>query len=90
MRIERRHNLGKEQARERVQKLLDRWGDKGISHHWEDNVATIEGSVIGIKFGAKIIVEDEIVWCEGKDPPFFVRKRAIEYIERKMNESFGD
>ncbi len=88
MRIERPHNLGKEEAKKRVQTLLDRWGAKGIKHEWNGDVAKIEGSVIGYKFGANIIVEDTCVYCEGKDPPFFVRRRAEEYIARKMDECF--
>ena len=88
MRIERPHNLGKEEAKKRVQALLDRWGEKGIKHEWQGDVATIMGSVIGYKFGAAITVEENRVFCEGKDPPFFVRRRAEDYIARKMDESF--
>ena len=59
MKFDVNHSLSKDQARERVQKLMTYWGDKyGVKSEWNGDQASVLGKVMGINLEANFEVRD--------------------------------
>ncbi|MBA1230925.1 polyhydroxyalkanoic acid system protein [Pseudomonas viridiflava] len=56
--VERPHSLGREQAREKAEQLVEKLADKyGLAHEWVGDTVRLEGK--GAK--GKVEVEDELI-----------------------------
>jgi len=68
------HQLGKEQAIERVKnfagKILDRYQDqaKDVQHSWEDNKLQFSFRTMGMNFKGALTVEEDVINVEGELP----------------------
>jgi putative polyhydroxyalkanoate system protein len=87
MKFDVNHSLSKDQARERVQKLMTYWGDKyGVKSEWNGDQASVLGKVMGINLEANFEVRDGQVSGEGTDPGMLLRGQAKKYIQGKFDE----
>lgn len=87
MKFDVNHSLSKDQARERVQKLMTYWGDKyGVKSDWNGDQASVLGKVMGINLEASFEIRDGQVCGEGTDPGMLLRGQAKKYIQKKFDD----
>lgn len=87
MKLEIAHTLSAEDARARVQALLDYWTRKyGVKASWAGDKATFLGNVMGVKFDGHLTVTASRVGGEVTDPGMLLRGQTQKYLQRK----FGD
>lgn len=85
--IEQDHTFSRDQARERVQQLLDYWAQRfGVRRHWRGDVAYVQGHVMGVSIDARLVVGDHHVEARASDPGFLVRGAALDYVHRKLRK----
>lgn len=81
------HTFSREEARVRVQQLLDYWSKRfGVRRNWRGDVAEVRGHVMGVVFNARLVVHDHEVRAEASDPGFLVRGVALDYVHRKLRK----
>jgi hypothetical protein len=81
------HTLGLEEAKVRVNGLLDYWTRKyGVKIAWTGDKATFDGKVMGIHFSGYLTVLAQKVSGEASDPGMLLRGQATKYLVKK----FGD
>lgn len=86
MKFDVSHSLPKDEAKQRVQKLVDYWGDKyGVKCTWEGEKARVNGKVMGITLDANFEVKEGCVIGEGTDPGMLLRGQAKKYIQGKID-----
>jgi len=86
MKFEVPHQLSKDQARERVNRLFEYWGRKyGIQSDWSGDRAHLSGKVMGIGIDARLEVTFRAVSGEASDPGFLLRDKARRYLTDKFN-----
>lgn len=84
------HGLGKEEARMRVNRLLDYWARKyGLRAEWQGDSAKLNGKAMGITINAQLQIDDQKVGGEATDPGFLFREKARKYLTEKF-ESYLD
>ena len=86
IRIEHPHELGLDEARERIRALADYLRNKYSIHStWTGtNEARFQGSVLVVKFDVNVVVEDKRVVLDGKDPGMLWRNKAKDYLHHKL------
>ena len=81
------HSLPKDEAKKRVQQLVDYWGQKyGVKCQWNGDQASVSGRVMGITLDANFEVREGLVCGEGTDPGMLLRNKAKQYIQGKFND----
>ncbi len=86
MKFDVSHTLPKDEAKQRVQKLVDYWHAKyGVQCTWEGERAHVNGKVMGINLDANFEVRDDCVTGEGTDPGMLLRGQAKKYIQGKFD-----
>lgn len=86
MKFEVPHQLSKDQARERVNRLLEYWNRKyGIQSDWSGDRAQVAGKAMGIGINARLEVTDRAITGEASDPGFLFRDKARKYLTDKFN-----
>ena len=85
-RIEHKHDLGIDDARERIRALGDYLNNKhGIGVTWTgENEVKVRGKFLVVAIDAIATVEGNRVRFEGKDPGILWRGKAKEYLARKL------
>ncbi len=87
MKIDRTHNFSIDEARQRLEALTTYWHTKyGIKPDWSGNTLHVKGSVKGIDFDAKMVIEDRVVKGEADVGWLAERLGARAYIEKKLGE----
>ena len=87
IKLEIPHTLSVEDAKARVQALLDYWSKKhGVKSSWAGDKATFNGKVMGISVDGNLTVIASRVAGEATDPGMLLRGQAQKYLQRK----FGD
>lgn len=87
LKFEVTHNLSKDEARSRVEALLDYWGKKyGVRADWNEDRATLHGKVMGIQIDANLRVDDARVGGEATDPGMLLRGKAQKYLTKKFSD----
>jgi hypothetical protein len=87
MQITRSHNLGKAEARRRIEGLANYWrSNYGVGVLWQGDRAQLTGRVKGISFDAELLVEDKMVVANASDPGWLLRSRVKDYVARKLDE----
>jgi len=87
MKIDRTHPFSIDEARQRLEALTTYWKTKhGIRPEWSGNTLRVKGSVKGIDFDAKMVIDDKAVKCEADVGWLAERLGARAYIEKKLNE----
>lgn len=85
MKFQQPHELTREEARARIQKLLDYWHTHhGVGVDWSGDSARVHGKVKGFNFDATLAVREHAVDAEGTDPGFLLRAAATAYLKRKL------
>jgi uncharacterized heparinase superfamily protein len=80
------HSLPKEEARKRVERLMDDWSRKyGVKSQWSGDSASVSGRVMGISLEASFQVREGSVSGEGTDPGMLLRSKAKQYIQNKFD-----
>ena len=82
------HQLPRDEARKRVEKLTDHWASKyGVVTQWSGDSATVAGKVMGMKVDARITVAEGKVGGEATDPGFLFRNKARDYLTYKFTQA---
>jgi hypothetical protein len=85
IRLDIPHSLSKEQAKERMEKLLAYWANKyGVSTQWTGDAAKLSGKVMGLSLAADLKVHEGKVDGEATDPGFLFRDKAKKYLTDKL------
>jgi hypothetical protein len=93
--IEAPHSLSRDEARQRVQELLDYWCNRfGVQKRWSGDTALVHGQVMGVSIDAELVVGDHEVFATASDPGLLLRGAALDYVGRKLrkylNPSYED
>jgi hypothetical protein len=81
------HSFSVEDAKARMELLFQYWGTRfGVTHHWDGNVATVEGHVFGIDASGRLVVEPKRVHGVGKDPGLLFRGIGFRYVDKKLRK----
>ncbi len=87
MKIEVSHQLDLDEVVDRMQSLTAYWRERyDIESRWTDTVSNLAGSFLGRTFHATLSVEQRMVSLEGPDPGLVLRRQAISYVTRKLDE----
>jgi hypothetical protein len=79
------HSLSKDEARQRMERLIGYWGTKyGVKAQWAGDQATLSGKVMGITLNATLQVGDQKVGGEASDPGLLFRGQAKKYLTHKF------
>jgi len=85
IRLDIPHTLSKDEAKQRVEKLLGYWSHKyGVSTRWAGDAAKLSGKVMGISLAADLTVREGKVDGEATDPGFLFREKAKKYLTEKF------
>jgi hypothetical protein len=85
MKFEVSHSLPRDEARKRVEHLLQHWGTKyGVKSDWAENGARLNGKVMGINLDATFVITDKAIQGEGTDPGILLRGQAKSYLQKKF------
>jgi putative polyhydroxyalkanoic acid system protein len=85
IRLDIPHSLSKDQAKQRMEKLLTYWATKyGVATSWSGDAAKLSGTVLGLSLAADLKVHDKKVDGEATDPGFLFRERAKKYLLEKF------
>ncbi len=83
----RRHTFSRDEARVRLQQLLDYWNQAyGVQRRWYGDSARVTGRIMGIYFDARVTVKDGAVEAVASDPGFLFRAAAADYINSKLRK----
>lgn len=81
------HSLPAEEARKRIEALLDYWKRKyGIQSSWTDKGATLAGKAMGVAIDGMLAIEAGRVNGQAKDPGMLLRGQAQKYLTKKFAE----
>lgn len=87
LRFEVSHTFSREDARGRMQLLLDYWAERfGVKSRWDGDSAFVVGRVMGVPFTARLRLGEGIVDGEASDPGFLLRAAAYDYVSRKVRK----
>lgn len=79
------HSLGADAACERLHKLsaylLNR---HGIKVEWDGMRGSFDGKYLMVTIKGHMMVEEERVHFDGKDPGMLWRKKAVNYLKEKL------
>jgi hypothetical protein len=85
MKFEVPHSLPRDEAKKRVQQLLEHWTSKyGVKSDWKGDGAKVTGRVMGIQLDATFQITDSAVAGEGTDPGLLLRGQAKTYLQKKF------
>lgn len=85
LKIDVPHTLTHEDAKARVQALLDYWTRKyGVKTNWAGDKATFAGKMMGITFDGHLTVSPRGVGGEATDPGMLLRGQATKYLTKKF------
>jgi putative polyhydroxyalkanoic acid system protein len=85
MKFEVPNTLPKDEAKKRVELLLQYWGTKyGVKSDWAGDGAKLNGKVMGINLDASFTITDKAIQGEGTDPGMLLRGQAKAYLQKKF------
>jgi len=85
MKFDYPHSLVKEDARVRLARLGDYLHNRhGIQVVWSGDKGSVRGKYLVVAIEAELVLGEGVVHVTGKDPGVLWRKRAIEYLKRKL------
>lgn len=81
------NTLPVDDARKRVEALLDYWNRKyAMKCAWNGTKATMNGKAMGVSIDARLEVLGACISCEATDPGMLLRGQAQKYLTRKFSE----
>jgi hypothetical protein len=85
IKLEIPHSLPLEEAKARVQALLDYWSRKyGVRATWAGDKATFAGKAMGISIDGHLTVTPQRIDGQASDPGMLLRGQAKKYLDRKF------
>jgi hypothetical protein len=79
------YQLDKEEARARLGRLGQYLQNRhGIAVSWNGDRGHFSGKYLVVHIDGELILDDGVVHVSGKDPGFLWRKRASDYLKRKL------
>jgi hypothetical protein len=90
MKFDHPYKLDKEDARARLVKLGEYLQNRhGIKVSWSGDTGRFSGKYLVVHIDGELALGDGVVRVSGKDPGFLWRRRAADYLKRKL-ESYLD
>jgi hypothetical protein len=88
MEIDYKHSLPDDEARARLKVLGEYLTNRhGIKVSWlDDNRAKFSGKYLVVKIEGELTMAPGIVRFRGEDPGFLWRRKAVDYIEGKLEK----
>src|SRR5687768_12258465 len=88
MKIEHPHALATDEVRRRLEALGEYLTRRhGIGVTWpQEGKATVSGRYLVVDIQGEVKIDPATVQFEGKDPGFLWRKKAKEYLEKKLEQ----
>ena len=81
------NTLPVDEAKRRVEALLQHWGKKyGIQSTWSGFAVTMSGKAMGVSVDGGLTVEASRIAGEASDPGMLLRGQAQKYLTRKFGE----
>ena len=85
MKFDYPHSLPQEDARSRLHRLGEYLTNRhGINVQWTGDTGSFRGKYMVVSIEGELTIGDGVVHVSGKDPGFLWRKRAVEYLKRKL------
>jgi hypothetical protein len=85
------HTLTMDAVRERLGALGDYLQNRhGITITWDGDRAMFKGRYLVVRFEGVMTFEDRLVHFKGKDPGMLWRKKATDYIKKKLAMYFDE
>lgn len=85
MKFDHAHTLDKEDARARLVKLGEYLTNRhGIKVSWSGDSGRFSGRYLVIHIEGELTLGDRVVHVSGKDPGMLWRRRASDYLKRKL------
>lgn len=85
MKFDHRHRLDKEDARARLIKLGEYLTNRhGIKVSWAGDKGRFTGKYLVVQIDGELTLGDGVVHVTGKDPGFLWRRKAEDYLKRKL------
>lgn len=85
MDFEYSHDLGKDDARARLEALGEYLGNRhGIHVNWAGDTGSFNGRYLVVNIQGKLTVHDDRIHVSGKDPGMLWRKKATGYLQKKL------
>lgn len=85
MKFDYPHALVKEEARSRLQRLGEYLTNRhGIQVNWTGDRGIFRGKYLVVNIEGELMLGEGVVHVSGKDPGFLWRKRAVDYLKRKL------
>jgi hypothetical protein len=87
MQLDYPHRLTREDARARLEALTEYLSRRhGIQVSWDSDRGTVRGRVLKVvSIDGQFVLGDGSVHVEAKDPGILWRKKALEYLRRKLD-----
>ena len=86
MQFDYKHSMDVAEVRERLGVLGEYLQNRhGIAVKWTDDVGSIDGKYMMIKIEGKLQIQPSNVHFEGRDPGMLWRKKAIKYLQEKLD-----
>ena len=87
MKLEIPHTLPLEDAKARVQALLDYWSRKyGVKSSWVGEKATFAGKAMGVTIDGHLTVAASGIAGQVTDPGMLLRGQAQKYLRKKFDD----
>lgn len=87
MNIEMPHSFDHDEARARIEALGDYFSNKyGVNVDWNGDQASIKAKYMMVKVDGTLDVGADKVDLEGPDPGRLLRKKARNYLEKKLRK----
>jgi hypothetical protein len=85
MKFDYPHSLVKEDAHQRLVRLGEYLTRRhGIQVHWSGDRGSFRGKYLVVSIEGELALGDGVIHVTGKDPGLLWRKRAVEYLKRKL------
>ena len=85
MKLEFPHSLSLDEAKARIQALLDYWSRTyGVKSTWNGDKATFAGKAMGVTIDGHLTVNASGIGGEAKDPGMLLRGQAQKYLTKKF------
>ena len=79
------HTIDRDEAHERLKRLgIYLTNRHGIQVGWTEGQCTIDGNYLMVKIEGTMVVEENCIHFNGKDPGMLWRRKAIKYLKEKL------
>ena len=86
MEIDYRHDLPDADVKARLEALGDYLHNRhGIQVVWSGDTGSFRGKYLVVSIEGELVLGEGVVHVTGKDPGMLWRRRAVEYLKRKLS-----